>query len=352
MAASTSTLTTEFRRFALVSNALDPPPDEGIKRTAHELASVFRQNGAVVHAVEARAPLLERKLLIAPRVVSTLRSAQVRQVVYVPTQAATVGSLLRAKILRVLAGVDVAVVALQPRPLPRRSKVISRLLAPSVVLTPSAAVLDDVRRYGWRARFIPPGVDHDRFAPVSAERKRELRLKHGIDERARVVLHVGHARPGRGLEWLEALPGGLCRIVVVGTSLGADRTVVSRLERAGVRVVDTYVSAVEELYQLADVYVFPVRNDEAAIAAPLSVLEAMASNLSVVTTRFGALPDLFTEGPAFAFADDPTSFGRAVRAMLELRADEVQTRELVSAYGWREVGRRAVEIVEDVCRTR
>lgn len=339
-----------FKRLALISNALDPPPDEGIKRSAHELAGVFSKHGSLVHTIAADAPVLARKLLVDPQLVRDLRRRRVKGVIYVPTQSATPATLLRAKLLAVTANVHVAVVALQPRELPPWSdRVPRRLIAPSLLVTSSPTVLAEARRRQWRARLIPMGVDHERFTPVSPARQRALRLRHGIAVDRPVVLHVGHARTRRGLDWLANLGDGIERVAVVGASLGSDVDIVQTLRARGVRVIDTYLSGIEELYQLADVYVFPVRDERAAVGAPLSVFEAMACNLPVVTTRFGALEDIFAEGGGFVFADDFRTFCVRVHEALESSQDHVWTREQVRPFAWRSLGYTVAGMVGEVC---
>ena len=72
---------------------------------------------------------------------------------------------------------------------------------------------------------------------------------------------------------------------------------------------------IEEVYALSDCYVFPTppMNKINSIEIPLSVLEAMACNLSVITTKFGALPKVFEEGDGLIFVDDGEDGERAIR---------------------------------------
>jgi glycosyltransferase involved in cell wall biosynthesis len=317
---------------ALVSNALDPPADEGTKKTAQELARVLAAWGAAVHAIPAHAPLAVRKLLLSPRLLRALRVRRPSAVVYIPTQSATLGSLVRTATLRLLAGTKVVMVALQPRnveKLPRSA----RQLRPDLLLTPSPSLLERARGSGFRAEYLELGADLERFVPVPRDRKLALRAQYGLPSN-QIVLHVGHARRGRRLEWIGDLNAGVTTVVVVGRSLGGDPAVVASIRAAGARVIDEFVPAIHELYQLADVYAFPVADEQAAIGAPLSVLEAMACNLPVVTTRFAALPQMFREGGGLFFADDETEFRRRVRAALRLVDDDVATRDQVLAYTW------------------
>ncbi len=319
---------------AMVSNALEPPPDEGIRKSAHELALVLLKRGVGIHSIPGNAPRATRKLLLDPTLIRKLRADRVRAVIYLPTQSATVGSLLRSTVLQSLVGAKVVLLALQPRDLPRLATILARLGRPDLILTPSPSMQREAERCGLRAAYIDLGADLDRFQPADRARRHELRRKYGLPTEQTIVLHVGHARPGRGLEWLIGLGTDILAIVVIGKSLGFDAAVVGTLRNSGVRVFDQYLPEIHEIYQLADAYAFPVRDEQSAIGVPLSVLEAMACNVPVVTTRFGALPRIVSEGSGIFFADDESEFRARTVEALRLRRDDVHTRNQVLPYSW------------------
>jgi glycosyltransferase involved in cell wall biosynthesis len=117
-----------------------------------------------------------------------------------------------------------------------------------------------------------------------------------------------------------------------------------------VRVIDTYLSKVEEIYQAADVYVFPVQDDGSAIATPMSVLEAMACNLPVITTRFGALPRLFpNEGSGLVYINNEPELRSAVDDVLADGRPAVETRQLVLSFDWAAIADAMIRRAADVC---
>jgi len=151
------------------------------------------------------------------------------------------------------------------------------------------------------ARRIPvrmlnvSGVDIEKFSPVSPERKRALREKLKWPADRTVVLHVGHLKKDRNIEQLLGLQNDpRMQVVIVGsTTTKQSKEQIEMLKDAGCIIVTDYISSIEEFYQAADCYVFPTVNERAAIQIPLSVLEALAVSIPIVTTDFGGLRDTF-----------------------------------------------------------
>jgi glycosyltransferase involved in cell wall biosynthesis len=83
---------------------------------------------------------------------------------------------------------------------------------------------------------------------------------------------------------------------------------------------------------LADCYVFPVQPGD-SISMPLSVLEAMACNLPVVTTCFKGLTNFFDQSPSFRFIHETDDLFESIESVLYSSPPPI-TRDMVSVYSW------------------
>ncbi|HZD44040.1 MAG TPA: glycosyltransferase, partial [Methanomicrobiales archaeon] len=254
----------------------------------------------------------------------------------------TIASLVLVKIFSLLLP-RAKTVTLAVRPsIARPLKFLIPLVRPDLVLSQSSEVDDLFRRYGCETYYLPNGVDMGKFQPVPPEKKRELRRRYGIEEDASLILHIGPLERGRNVHLLTGLQGENRQVLVIGSSAGkADRRTLRDLTQSGCIVWTDYIRSVHEVYQMADCYVFPALdkksllwgNVSSAIDLPLTVLEAMATNLFVVSSPFGALPRVFGEGEGFVYARSADEIERTVKTYLA-GGTEVRTRERVEHLSW------------------
>jgi glycosyltransferase involved in cell wall biosynthesis len=338
----------------IISEDLSYPIDEGIKKFAHSLIRGLSSDNRVLglsvssrgrldtpHTVDIRV----NRLFLSLKLRAELRRFRPGVVCYVPSPSATIFSFIRSRLLKLYyRRARVVMVSLQPRRYGWLTRYLIPRLAPDIVFVQHEPVMRQLRSLGCRAQLISSGVDLDKFTPVSPEGKVSLRNKYGLDPAAFTTLHVGHITEGRNIGLLAEIRRGKdAQVVLVGSSLiHKDRVSLdARLRGEGVIVLDKYYPDIEELYQLSDCYVFPVFSDQACIGTPLSILEAMACNLPVVSVRYGSLPALFHEGQGLYFADTPEELLREVAAVTRLNG--CNTREKVAPYSWPNIARSIIE---------
>lgn len=331
-------------RVLYFSEALVPPFDEGIKKASlhllralqpsHEvLALTNRGNGipdAGVHRLQAN------RLLLSAGLMRRVRAFKPEYTIYFPTACATLFSFVRARVLAMYARTAVAMVAFQPREYGRLARLLIPLLRAGPVWALGQATAAPLRELGCDVRILPPAVDTEAFMPVDDARRRALRAQHGLAPEIPIVVHAGHILPNRNIQALVSLQHalqGFAQVLVVGSSaFGVDEALARALEDAGAVVITRYLERLVEVYQMADCYVFPVHSARGSVEIPLSVLEAMACNLPVVSTPFGELPRLFPPGDGIHYVANDAALADAVRQALAEKP--VRTRARVQGYSW------------------
>lgn len=218
-------------------------------------------------------------------------------------------------------------------------KIILRILKPDLILAQSEESEEIFSRAGFDTYFLPNGVDTEKFRPLG--RREELREKYGVPKDKFVVLHLASLKKERNLRILcdiQRLDG--YHVIVVGREKeNSDQEVISELRQAGCDIRIRHFPQIEEIYNLADCYIFPTEEKRACIETPLSVLEALACGLPVISTKFGALPRLFSNGNGFFFIEDDEDFFKALRIVRQSRKSS-RVREMVLPYSWENVIRK------------
>jgi glycosyltransferase involved in cell wall biosynthesis len=300
-------------RVLFVTEDLSLPVDEGMKKFNHLMVNFIQSNFSEsrVYAGSSggntiNARQIKGKTFLSISLLGEIRKFNPQLIVYSPLSSGTLASFLRLFILRLAARrCRTVIVNLQRMKHITIAKMIIHLIRPTRVVVFSRREFDYFVLLRLNPVFCRAGVDINRFSPVNVERKRELKAKYGFSNRDILILHVGHLNRGRNIEVLKFLAKEGRKVLVVGsTSTAADISLKNDLTGSGILIFDYYIANIEEIYQLSDVYVFPVINDHSAIEFPLSVLEAMSCNLPVVSTPYGALPDFFAETECLAYFSD------------------------------------------------
>jgi glycosyltransferase involved in cell wall biosynthesis len=225
------------------------------------------------------------------------------------------------------------------------------LLKPDLILAQSAEYEGLFKEYGFRTAFLPNGVDIHHFIPVTQEEKRVIRTKYGIDVSKFLILHVGPIIQPRNVSTLVNLQDEGTQVLIIGRN-PFDRDVYQSLVNKGCTVWIKHFENIAEIYQMSDCYVFPTspKNTTASIDIPLSVLEAMACNIPVITTRYGAIPRMFEhEGDGLFFVDNNEYLLRTVDTVRN--GDfKIKTCKKVLPYSWENIGQRLEEIYEGLKR--
>lgn len=293
----------------LITDHLTLPIDEGMKKFTFSLFRHAAKSGHFrILSSPDKLPIASieqyqaTKWLFGRGLRQILGRTARESVLYIPASSTTLASFLRAWLIKwMLPGSQVTLVSLQKR-WHRKWETPFLRAGRFTIVTFSQAACDEYAAMGLHAIALSPGVDGRRFRPVASNARQALREKRGWKTDDQVVLHVGHIRASRNLTALLDLAYAGYHVTVIGSSSTPYEEATARqLEQAGIEVIASFQTHVEEWYQAADCYVFPVRQESGAIEFPLSILEAMACNLPVVTTPFGGLVDAFQETACFQY---------------------------------------------------
>jgi glycosyltransferase involved in cell wall biosynthesis len=332
-------------RLCVVCEWIHGAGDEGFRNFAHAIATYWP--GPSLELGPSESPQAQR-LFLDSEMAGMLQAFQPDVILYVPVHSTKPGSFVRARLLKRLAPeAFVAMAALQPSRMSGSRRQIARFAGPDALFVQSPEDLSRLADMPYPVHFMPSGVDSIRFAPVTWERKRALRRAYDVPEDATVVLHVGHLNRKRNISWLElrAEAGEVYPLAVVSSSTPHDPFVADDLTEAGVHLIDRYLPNIHEIFQLADAYLFPVQRPDSAIGVPLSVLEAMACNLHVLTTPFGGLPLMFPEGEGLWFFNSVEELPSLLDRVCGAPAP--RTRELVLPYDWKNVASNLLRLLQE-----
>ncbi|MEY2404171.1 MAG: phosphatidyl-myo-inositol dimannoside synthase [Acidimicrobiaceae bacterium] len=244
-----------------------------------------------------------------------------------------VGPRLRHPYGLVLHGAEVTV----PGRLPVTRFALRRLLrGAKVVICAGGYPLTEAERAANRslpATNVPPGVDIERFRPLTHDERVAAREQFGLPVDAPVILGLSRLVPRKGFDTLLRACGEIAqrgrRLVVAIAGDGRDR---ARLERiaheAGAparflgRIDD---DAMPALYGASDVFAMLCRNRWAGLEQEgfgIVFLEAAAAGVPQVAGASGGAAEAVVDGASGFVVDPPDDVAAAARALTTLLDDD------------------------------
>lgn len=344
----------QSKSIILISECISHPFDEGLKNVLYNLInSVAQQHDALFVTKKTNntnglriIKIKLNKLFLNIELYSLIKRNSPSIVMYVPEASGTFNSFLRARILKFMdKNSTVVMISVQHRTYSMvQSFLISVFLRPDLLLLLSRKNEVYYQKRGINVKILPPAVDSNKFAPPKKEEKETIRRKYDMPLNKKIVLHVGHIKVDRNIECLmevQKLKG--THVVIVGsTSFSVDDELKGKLSEAGVSVIDDFIPDISEIYKMSDIYVFPVISNLESIDMPMSVLEAMACNLPVITTRFGGLTDCFEEDGGFKYFN---SVEELIRLIKDVECTGIRNAEKVGHFSWDDLTQQLIGAV-------
>jgi len=260
----------------------------------------------------------------------------------------------------VLHGAEVTVPAHLPASRQLMAHVLSRaslvISAGSYPETEARRVLTAAHEFPRSVR-IPPGVDTERFRPLSAIERAAARTRFGLPADRPLVLSVSRLVPRKGMDTLiaaassivERFPG--LHVAIAGS--GRDRGRLERLaQRSQARVSllgRVPGSELPNLYACADVFALSCRSRWGGLEQEgfgIVLVEAAAAGVPCVTIATGGTADAVADGLTGLVVRDPGGWGKHARAARAAGVAEALASVLSDAAAGRrmgEAGRRRVE---------
>ncbi len=303
-----ATRQTTAGNFVLAISLATPP--EGPIGDEFRSAGVRAETVAKGGGIDASLPVRLASLLRDERV-EVVHTHNPHALIY----GAPAASLARAAIVHTKHGVNPD---LRRRRWLRRAA--STLVDACVAVTPALAALARTNHECNPAllRVIPNGIDMARFAP-RAEARSRIRASLGIPEQAWVVGTVGRLAPEKDqallIEAMAPLLDARRHLVIVGD--GPERQALVKHAQATLRGEFVHLtgacSNVHEMLAAFDVFVLTSKTE----GLPLVLLEAMATELPVVSTAVGGIPDVIDHG-ATGFLFRPGGRNGLTKELVEL----------------------------------
>ena len=321
-------------RILFITEDLSEPFDEGIKKSALNIAMALAEENDVMAICKFGVPsgippftvkrVDTNRLMLNMKFISLLRKFQPEVIFYLPSSSGTFASFLRMGIIKKYARrARTVMINLTPKQLNKFQKKFIRYIRPDIVLSPSPTELNIVASIGITNIFLPLFVDTSKFQPLqNIKRKEELRKKYDIPVDKYIITHIGHINWGRNLNALISLQYGDNQVVVVGSSstpidAPKEKKLKKHLIDCGIKLIDGYVEHIEEIYQLSDLYVFPVIFEGGCIGVPLSILEARACGIPVLSTEFGGLKEVSESMHGGIYYSECGNFPQKMKAIRE-----------------------------------
>lgn len=204
-----------------------------------------------------------------------------------------------------------------------------------------------------RIAVVYNGVDVERFHPRNRQYREEIRGRHGIGEEELVVLFVSNNFRMKGLGFLIKALAKIKKETPVLSPfklliLGRDRqgSYLDLAKEMSIREEIIFAGSTrepEKYYGASDLLVHPTFYD----ACSLTVLEALASGIPVITTRYNGASGIITQGQEGFVISDPRDDRALIEKILvfldreKLARASIAARHLAESYSlernWREM---------------
>lgn len=246
--------------------------------------------------------------------------------------------------------------------LPVKYHFLLNFLSPDIILSQSPVWEKLFTKYQIPYLFVPNGIDTNKFHPLSKIEREKIRSDYGFKNNEKVLLHVGHLWKNRNLELIRdiAISKKYKIWIIASSALHVDSKIKLDLENMGCKIHYGYIENIENVYLCADAYLFPIKplsdgeypnkyDQIGAIDIPLSILEAMSTNVPVISTKFLGLAKALKvqeDANGFYWFDGTTS--DCQNKIEKAITTESFTRELILPLSWKTVFKTIQDVYKSI----
>lgn len=332
----------------IISDCLTDYADEGTIKIASKLAKLLKNKGrASVYQINKESSFSDKtfktgKLGISKDLIREI-SKEDGNILYIPNASMTLGICVKVCVLKFLSHKKIYLLPVYRRRINSKMKVLLTLSKVNIITLSEESYRDYKTQISNKVFYVKAGVDTEQFNLCSYEVKLNLRDKHGYCKEDVVILHIGHMVEARNLRSLVDLNKNYKIILIISTSTRWDQELYNEIAKEkNISIIHEYIPNIEEYYQMADVYYFPVQKI-GCVDVPLSVLEASACGTAIVTTPYGELKT-FKETDSFRFIKDFNMSDELIESVRHTNSES--NRKAVLEYDWNMAADNIISIVE------
>ncbi len=216
------------------------------------------------------------------------------------------------------------------------------LWASDTVIVLNDAVYQWVKSYKDEVYFLPNGVDLKLFKPPTEQEKQSIRARYNIPRDEFVVLFVGRFVPKKGFDILYNAKDPAYLLVFAGGGIIPESLKIDHL----VKIIGPLPQEeLATLYQASDVFILPSYGE----GFPLSIQEAMATGLPIITSKQNNLSKLL-DSPLISYVDrtetDIKAAIKTIQSDEKLRKDmsEYSLKIARENYSWEKNNTKLVDV--------
>lgn len=333
-----------------------PADEAAVLTTPHPDAAAF-DAVAPIHVERIDQPVMLPTRALARRIDETAERVGAEIVLLDPAlPLGHLGPRLSLPYGLILHGAEITVPGRVPGP---RHALARVLRGAEIVIAAGGYPADEGERAAGRGlpiALVPPGVDTDRFVPLTPDERADVRTRFGVAPETTLVVSVSRLVPRKGMDVLIRAAARLAPVhpsleVVIGGT-GRDR---DRLERlvaelsAPVRLVGRVDDDdLPALYGAADVFVMDCRSRWLGLEQEgfgIVFLEAAACGVAQVAGDSGGAAEAVLDGETGIVVQDPTSVAAVADALRTLIVDPDLRRRMGEAARARAVAQFSYDVL-------